>query len=299
MDTDHEERDVLKSLLDYFPGQQVEIMSRTDDGRKWIVATHSDRDAGTFYLFDRDRNSMARLFTMHSDIPAEALSPVQPISYTSVDNLTIHGYLTPGIGTDTNERPMVVMVHGGPRARDHWIYNPEVQAFATRGISVLQVNYRGSTGYGEAFMDAGNGEWGNKVQQDIINGVKWAIAEGHADPGRVCIMGASYGAYSAVMSASIEPDMFRCVVANAGLYDLELMYKRGDIKDLFFGEDFIEEMIGTDKGQLAAFSPVDQVHRVKAPVLVAHGKKDRRTPFVHAKRLVSAMKKAGVPHETL
>ena len=113
MDTDHEERDVLKSLLDYFPGQQVEIMSRTDDGRKWIVATHSDRDAGTFYLFDRDRNSMARLFTMHSDIPAEALSPVQPISYTSVDNLTIHGYLTPGIGTDTNERPMVVMVHGG------------------------------------------------------------------------------------------------------------------------------------------------------------------------------------------
>ena len=112
-------------------------------------------------------------------------------------------------------------------------------------------------------------------------------------------MGASYGAYSAVMSASIEPDMFRCVVANAGLYDLELMYKRGDIKDLFFGEDFIEEMIGTDKGQLAAFSPVDQVHRVKAPVLVAHGKKDRRTPFVHAKRLVSAMKKAGVPHETL
>ena len=298
LDDAGEDGKVLADLLAQFPGMNVEITSRSDDGSLWTVVTHTDRDVGTYYLFDRDTGRTTRLFDQDK-VNGERLSEARPITYESVDGLSIHGYFTPAVSDAPGVSPLVVLVHGGPRLRDFWVYNPEVQAYATNGISVLQVNYRGSTGYGADFMSAGNGEWGDKVQRDIIAGVNWAIDEGLADRQRVCIAGTSFGAYSAVMSATIEPGLFQCVIANGGIYDLELLYRRGDIQDYFFGESYLAEVVGTDRAILRAFSPTAQVHKLSAPVLVAHGKKDVRAPFVHARRLVTALRKSGKRYDTM
>jgi dipeptidyl aminopeptidase/acylaminoacyl peptidase len=164
-----------------------------------------------------------------------------------------------------------------------------VQALATQGFSVLQINYRGSSGFGDSFLRAGNLHWGDLIQQDIISGTRWAIENGKANSGNICIMGANFGAYSAVQSAILEPDLFACAVANAGIYDLELLYKRGDIEDLYWGDAYLEEVIGRDEEQLRKFSPVHNIAALKIPVFIAHGKQDERAPYEHAKRLKKSL----------
>jgi dipeptidyl aminopeptidase/acylaminoacyl peptidase len=189
------------------------------------------------------------------------------------------------------------LVHGGPIKRDYWGYNERVQALATNGYSVLQINFRGSAGYGESFEQAGYLQWGDEIQRDIIAGARWAIKEQRVKAGKICIMGKSFGAYSAVQSAILAPDLFACVVANAGVYDLSLMYKKGRFAERYGGSAFLEKVIGRDKSQLADFSPVNRIANLRAPILVAHGKQDERAPFTHAKRLRKALKKHGKEYE--
>lgn len=286
----HDEAAVFRQLLATFPGNLVSIRSRSRDGKYWIVKTGTDTDGGTFYLYDHEESEVRALFRVRPEVDPQQLAPMEPIEFESFDGEKIHGYFTRGI-SDLDTPPMVVRIHGGPKARDRWGYDSVVQVLATRGYSVLQINYRGSTGYGKRFAAIGQRHWGDDVQRDIIEGTKWAIKTGRANAGEVCIMGASYGAYSAVQSATIEPDLYQCVVANAGIYDLPLLYSHGDIEDLYFGEAYLRREIGTNENELAAFSPVNNVSKLKAPIFIAHGKRDERAPFKHAKELRKALRK--------
>ena len=293
----HDEATILSNILQTFPAHAVEISSQSDDGRYWVVHTSSDVDAGSFYLFNKDENTLKLLFRSMPAIKVDELSAVEPIEFESFDGLRITGYFTRAKSGADAIAPMVVLVHGGPRSRDYWRYDPAVQALATRGYSVLQINYRGSSGFGNRFLRAGNRQWGDQVQRDIISGTQWAIAAGKADKKNVCIMGDSFGAYSALQSAILEPDLFACAIANAGIFDLELLYKRGDITDFYWGDAYLEEVIGRDAEQLRQFSPVHNVAALKSPLLIAHGKRDQRAPYEHAQRLTRELDKQNKKYE--
>jgi dipeptidyl aminopeptidase/acylaminoacyl peptidase len=187
---------------------------------------------------------------------------------------------------------MVVMPHGGPHGiRDVWEFDPEVQLLANRGYAVLQVNFRGSGGYGMDFGRAGYGEWGAKMQDDLTDATRWAIEQKIAPADRVCIYGASYGGFAALMGAAREPDLYRCAIGYAGVYDLELMRQAGDIPDSRGGRVYLDLVLGTDAAKLRAQSPVNNAQNIKTPVLLIHGKVDGRADYEHAKRMRAALEK--------
>lgn len=295
-----DEAKVFKQLLGSFPGNLVTITSKSKDGRYWVAVVHSDVNPGTYYLFDKNKLEVRHLFNSKPELNSSDLAPTDAIEFTSFDGQAVSGYLTKAKTSQAQMKkapPMVVYVHGGPRARDYWGFDPTIQALATRGYSVLQINFRGSIGYGVKFRDAGNLHWGDDVQQDIISGTKWAIENQLAEAGNICIMGASFGAYSALQSSILEPDLYNCAIANAGIYDLSLLYTEGDVENNFSGLSYLEEAIGKDEALLAKFSPVHSVEKLKAPVFIAHGKEDVRAPFIHAERLREALQKHNKPHE--
>jgi dipeptidyl aminopeptidase/acylaminoacyl peptidase len=215
------------------------------------------------------------------------------------DGVKIRGYLTTPNGKSKN-LPMIVLVHGGPHGPfDDYDFNYETQLLASRGYAVLQVNYRGSGGRGREFMVSGYRRWGHEMQNDITDAVKWAIGFGVADRNRICIYGGSYGAYAALTGAYREPDMFKCAVGLSGIYDLPLMFNRGDIKDLKSGVRYLNDVLGSDEADLRERSPVYNAEKIKAAVFLIHGKEDERAPFEHAKRMREALQKAGNPPEWL
>ncbi len=284
-----EEAKTFKLLLNYFSGSTVSIRSRSRDGRFWVVRTGTDVDPGSYHLYDREAKSIGKLFDSRPGVKSEDLAAMEPIEFSSFDGQSIAGYFTPARNVPGKAAPMVVLVHGGPHVRDYWGYNSDVQALATNGFSVLQINFRGSTGYGSAFETSGYRQWGDEIQKDIIAGTRWAIDEQRADAGNICIMGTSFGAYSAVQSATLAPELYNCVVANAGIYDLPLMYRKGDIESWYLGDEYLEQDIGRDDDELKRFSPVNRIALLERPVFIAHGQKDVRAPFEHAKRLRKAL----------
>ncbi len=296
---EYEEAKVFKDLLATFPGEKVSITSRTADGKQWVVLVSSDVNPGTYYLYNHEKVSLAKLADYKAHLKDVPLAAMEPVSFAAADGYKVHGYLTKALKPSAN-KPMVVLVHGGPHfVRDQWEFNSEVQMLALSGYNVLQVNYRGSGGYGQAHQIAGYRQWGGLIQQDIIAGTQWAIAQGHANAGNVCIMGASFGAYSTVQAATLAPDLYKCGVAVAGVYDLPLMKNSGDIPDAYFGKAYLQQVLGEDPAQLQQFSPVHQVTKLKAELLIMHGERDERAPFEHAKRLKAALDKAGKPYQWL
>ncbi|MFC4700300.1 alpha/beta hydrolase family protein [Glaciecola siphonariae] len=297
--TGSEEAAMYKSMIATFPGYVVNITSRSDDGRLWLIHTENDISPGSYYLYDKKVNKLQPLFSNMSHIEQAILSEKTPFSFAASDGMTIHGYVTYPVTLKEGESaPLVTLVHGGPHGpRDWWEFDREVQMLAANGYAVAQVNFRGSGGYGEAFEAAGYKQWGDRIQKDIIEGTEHIIAQGKVKKDKVCIMGASFGGYSAVMSASMAPDLFKCAIANAGVYDLELLYSEGDIKDLLWGTKYLERAVGKDEAQLKEFSPVNRVASIKAPVLIAHGEKDRRVPFEHAEALRKALRENNKPYK--
>lgn len=293
-----EEAKLFKSLLQALPGYRLNITSSTDDNRKWIIHASSDIDAGTWYMFDAEKNSLTQLLANMSHIAVDDLSEMQPVNFTARDGEKIPAYVTYPVGMKKDEKvPLVTLVHGGPHGpRDVWAFYREVQMLAGQGYAVLQVNFRGSGGYGSAYMESGYQHWGDLIMHDIIDGTKWLVDQGTIDADNICIMGASFGGYSAVMAAELAPDLFKCSVATAGVYDMNLMFTEGDTTDVFYGKDLLEKYLGTDRDQRIKFSPNYHVDKLKGPVLIAHGEKDRRAPFEHAVRLKNAMDKAGKPY---
>jgi dipeptidyl aminopeptidase/acylaminoacyl peptidase len=289
---------VLIGLMKQFPGESVQFTSGTRDGRLSVVLVQADADPGTFYLYDHSTHKLTALLARASWIDPEQMASKQPFEFATRDGLKLQGYVSYPPGEESAKHlPMVVFVHGGPYGiQDDWSFDPYVQAMATRGYAVLQVNYRGSGGRGYQFMHAGWGEWGGKMQDDVTDATRWAIAQGIADPQRICIFGGSYGGYAALEGAVKEPDLYKCAIGYVGVYDLPLMYHRGDIPQSSFGEDYLKQVLGEDMAALARRSPINQLDRLKAKVMLVVGGKDRRVPPIQGSNLHMALLSRHIPH---
>jgi dipeptidyl aminopeptidase/acylaminoacyl peptidase len=290
---------LYRSLEAAFGGSRVEITSKTADGRLALVQVSSDRDPGEFYLFDTVDKKASYLLARREWLDPEKMAGMRPITLKARDGLLLHGFLTLPGGNDGKHLPLVVLPHGGPYTHgDDWEFVTEPQLLAAAGYAVLQVNFRGTHGYGRAFTVAGAREWGGKMQDDVTDATRWAIDQGIADPARICIYGASYGGYAALMGAAREPDLYKCAAGYVGVYDLPLMFRKGDIQDHDSGEAYLHDWLG-DPSTLGKVSPVNLAARIKVPVFLAAGGQDERAPIAHSERMEQALRTAGVPVETL
>jgi dipeptidyl aminopeptidase/acylaminoacyl peptidase len=259
-----------------------------------VAEIDSPRLPPTFYLVDVQNLKLLQKFAQYPALKKEDLSPTDPFEVTVRDGLKIRGYLTTPNGAGTKNLPLIVIPHGGPHGiHDSYKFDPEVQLLASRGYAVMKLNYRGSGGRGRDFLFSGYGKWGREMQDDITDAVKWAISSGIADRNRICAYGGSYGAYAALTGAFREPDLFKCAVGVAGVYDLPLMFEKGDIQERESGINYLKDALGTDTNELRARSPVYNADKIKAKVLLVHGKDDERAPYEHAKRMREALQKAG------
>lgn len=294
LNAQHPDSVLLRSLEQSFPGQWVEFVNATDRGDLVVFKVSSDRNPGEFYLFDRGQKQAKYLASVAQWLDADDMAPMQAVTYDSRDGKQLHAWLTLPKGSDGKKLPMIVNPHGGPHGPyDSWRFNREVQLWASRGYAVLQPNYRGSGGFGTAFEEAGYREWGGKMQDDVTDATQWAIREGIADPKRICIAGASYGAYAALMGVVKEPDLYQCAVGYVGVYEMSLFFTRGDIPDEKTGIEYLEEVIGRDPEEQRKRSPAQQVARVRVPVFIVAGGDDMRTPPVQSKFLVKKFEEAG------
>jgi dipeptidyl aminopeptidase/acylaminoacyl peptidase len=279
-----------QALQRAFPNQRISVTSNSDDGRLAIVFVDSDVNPGDYYLFDTVSKRADFLRAGRIWIEPKQMRPKEPITVTARDGLQLHGYVTRPAGDGPH--PMVVLPHGGPYdVRDWWEFDPEVQLLASRGYAVLQINYRGSGYYSMDFLRAGYREWGGKMQDDLTDATRWAIEQKIAPADRICIYGASYGGYAALMGVIREPDLYRCAIGSAGVYDLGLMLESGDIPDSDWGRAYLERTLGKDVAALPARSPVHNAQNIKVPVLLIHGKVDGRADYEHAERMKAALQK--------
>ena len=277
------------------------VTSRDRADENWVVAFTADEGGASFYSYDRANKSGEHLFDARPDLAGYDLARMEPVSFTSRDGLTIEGYLTRPQGTSDGPSPMVLNVHGGPWVRDGWGYDPEAQWFANRGYACLQVNYRGSTGYGKSFLNAGDKEWGGRMHDDLVDAVGWAVDEGVADPERVAIFGGSYGGYAALAGATFTPDLFRCAVDIVGPSSLITLINSIPPywKPLLAT---FHERVGnpeTEEDFLKSRSPLFYVDRVRIPMLIAQGANDPRVKQAESEQFVAAMKEKGIDHEYL
>ena len=298
--TDSVERAELEDLQKIFPGELAIPASKSADGSRQLIFVYSDREPGRYYLYDRKNQEAKFLFSSRPWIKPEQMSEMRPIVFKARDGQTIHGYLTIPKGSEGKNLPLVVHPHGGPFGeKDTWAWDAEVQMLASRGYAVLQMNFRGSGGFGPQFEQMGKQQWDGVMIDDMTDAARWTIQQGYADPGRVCIYGASYGGYAAMMSAEREPGLYRCVIAYAGVYDLNLETKDSDTSESEHGRGFMREFIGDDPKRLHDASPIAHLDRLKAALFLVHGKADQRVPISQANALMSALDKLHYPYETL
>lgn len=298
IDDSHADAELYASLAAAFPGEMVYFSSATRDGKKIVVAVYSDINPGELYLYDRDTGKARFLMQGRRWLDKKQMSPVRPFAITARDGQRLHGYLTVPKGSSGKNLPLIVNPHGGPIGpRDSWGFSNEVQLLASRGYAVLQVNFRGSGGYGKAFRDAGHGQWGESIQNDIIDATRWAIAQGYADENRICIYGGSFGGYSSLMAPAREPDMFKCAFGYVGVYDMEMMFEKGDIPQSESGQRFLRRTLGTDTAALRAMSPTSLVDRISIPVYLAAGARDARAVPEQTEAMHKALVEAGNPPE--
>lgn len=292
---DADRAELQKTLEAKFPGYDVAVTGMDDNERRVTLATYSDRSRGVYYLYDRETKKLEKLADLAPWLKEDQMAPMTPIEFKSRDGLPIHGYLTLPLGVASKDLPVVVIPHGGPSARDTWGFDSEAQFLANRGAAVLQVNFRGSTGYGKAFWEAGFKQWGKGMQNDVTDGVKWLIDQGIADPKRVAIYGGSYGGYAALAGATFTPDLYACAVSYVGPSNIFTLLDSippywEPMRDMEY------EMIGDpvkDKALLEEVSPVFHADKIKIPLLVAQGANDPRVKKAESDQIVAAVRKAG------
>ena len=287
---------LYQELEQRLPGYEVVVTSLNDDETVFVVRTFSDRSLGAFYLYDSPSGELTKLADRAPWLPEDQLSEMKPIEYQTRDGLTIHAYLTLPQGREPKDLPVVINPHGGPWHRDSWTFIPEVQFLANRGFAVMQMNFRGSTGYGRKFWEAGFKEWGGKMQDDITDGVHWLIRHGIADPERVAIYGASYGGYAVLEGLVKTPDLYAAGVDYVGVTNLFTFFKTIPP----YWSPYLEmmyEMVGhpeKDKDWFQEHSPALNADKIVKPLLVAQGAKDPRVNIHESNQIVEALRKQGV-----
>jgi dipeptidyl aminopeptidase/acylaminoacyl peptidase len=267
----------------------------------WLVGFTNDSGAIPFFAYDRASKTGRFLFEHQPALSRYELAPMEPFSFTARDGLTVHGYATFPPGADRSALPMVLNVHGGPWARDSWGFDPEAQWLANRGYLCVQVNYRGSTGYGKAFVNAGDREWGGKMQDDLTDAVAFAVGQGWADPARVAIYGGSYGGYAALAGAAFTPDVYRCAVDIVGPSNLKTLIET--IPPYWAPMIAQFHLRVGDPAKDADFlwsrSPLSRVRDIRVPLLIAQGANDPRVKQAESEQIVAALQEAGIDHEYL
>ncbi|MGL5871728.1 MAG: prolyl oligopeptidase family serine peptidase [Xenococcaceae cyanobacterium] len=287
----------LEAIASVRPGE-IYPVSRDLADKKWLITYSTDDGPSYYYLYDRDTKSSTLLFNNRPELEKVPLVSMQPVTYQTQDNLTIHGYLTLPKGLEA-PYPTVMLVHGGPWARDTWGYDPQAQWLANRGYAVMQPNFRGSTGYGKAFLNAGNREWAAKMHDDLLDGVNWLVTEGIADRQKIAIMGGSYGGYATLVGLTFTPDVFACGVDIVGPSNLITLMQSippywAPLMAMF------QNRVGnleTEEEFLKSRSPLFFVDKIQKPLLIGQGANDPRVKEAESEQIVNAMRQAGKPVE--
>jgi dipeptidyl aminopeptidase/acylaminoacyl peptidase len=285
--------DDFAAIADQVPGD-TDIVSTDRDDRRWIVLSNVDAGSPSYWLYDRATRRAELLFFTRPALQRYTLAPMAPVTYVARDGLTIHAYLTLPPGTEPHGLPAVVFVHGGPWARDTWGFNGQVQWLANRGYAVLQPNFRGSTGYGKAHLNAGDREWAGAMHTDLLDAKAWLIAQGIADPARIGIMGGSYGGYATLAALAFSPDAFACGVDVVGPSNLNTLLASIPPYWETLRATFTQRM-GEGEDFLSAQSPLFKADAIRAPLLIAQGANDPRVKIAESDQIVAAMRRNAQP----
>ena len=293
---------IIEGLKQAFGVDYVGIVSMSEYAEKIIISISSDTNPGEFYLYDTIKNTVFFLGSSMPWIDSKTMSPMKPISFEARDGETIYGFLTVPLDSDGKDLPLIINPHGGPFGiQDVWRFNPETQYFANQGYAVMQINFRGSGGYGKRYERIGYKRWGLEMQDDISDGVQWAIDQGIADADHVCIYGASYGGYATMAGITLTPELYRCAVNYVGIWDLEMLYRQNgrwvEQMDRWFRNHVID--VKKDKEQLQKTSPRFHIDKIQAPLFIVHGRKDFNVRIEQAETLMDALDDKGIPYEVL
>ena len=287
---------MFEDLESKLPGYEIALVNSNKEENKYLVRTYSDKSRGAYYFYDKSSKNLKKLVEVSPNINETDMADQKPISYQSRDGLTIHGYLTLPKGVEAKNLPIVINPHGGPWARDNWGFNPEIQLMANRGYGVLQMNFRGSTGYGKEFWQASFKEWGKKMQNDITDGVNWLIDQGIADADRIAIYGGSYGGYATLAGVTYTPELYACAVDYVGVSNLHTFMKTIPP----YWKPYLEmmyEMVGnpeTENQLMIDASPVNFVDNIQCPLFVAQGANDPRVNIDESDQIVQALRDKGI-----
>jgi len=291
--------DLHKQLMQQFPQFFIDFAGMSDDGASVLVHAYSGRDPGTYALLDSASGKLTPLFQSEPWIKPETIGERLPIRFKNREGMELGGYLTLPQGVPAKHLPLVLIPHGGPIGPyDSWSYDSDAAFFASRGYAVLQVNYRGSGGRGFNFERAGFGQFATGIQNDLTDGVRWAIAQGYADPARIGVYGGSFGGYSALMQPILNPGLYKAAVDYVGVYDWAIEFDRADTKRTRFGRTYWAQAIG-DRAQAQAISPVSMIEKFDVPVLIVHGGSDERVPIQNAEALRGKLEQMGRPYDWL
>jgi len=294
-------KSIMSGINNALPGTINRVTSTDEDETIGIVTASSSQQPTKYYMYNFEKRSLEFFADSRPWVNAAEMAEIQPVEFKSRDGLTLHGYLTLPPGSDGKNLPTIVHPHGGPWARDGWGFNPAIQFLANRGYAVLQVNFRGSTGFGLDHYLASRKQWGQAMQNDVSDALQWAVEQGYSDAERVCIYGGSYGGYAVMAGLTYTPDLYKCGINYVGVTDLPLLFKTAP-DSWAGGKEQMKEMVGDPKKEkefLQEWSPVNHADKIKVPVFMAYGRQDPRVNIKHASLMGKALKKNGVTYELM